>query len=105
MSTYKQRYNKKFGFEKDAAHSLSDIAKTTKVKKSVLQKVYNRGVGAHKTNPQSVRLKSGKKAPSAPISKKMSKEQWGKARVYAFVMGGKTSKTADKDLYKVRKKV
>ena len=104
MSTNKEKYNKKYGFKKGASHSIDAIAKKTNTKKSILQKVYNRGVGAHKTNPESVRLKSGKKDPSAPLSKKMSKEQWGQARVYSFVMGGKTTKTADKDLYKIRKK-
>ena len=104
MFTNKEKYNKKFGFKKGASHSIDDIAKKTGTKKTVLQKVYNRGIGAHKTNPESVRLKSGKKDPSAPLSKKMPKEQWAKARVYSFVMGGKTAKTADKDLYKIRKK-
>ena len=29
----------------------------------------------------------------------MSKEAWSFARIYSFVMGGKTQKTADKDLW------
>ena len=32
------------------------------------------------------------------------KEQWAMARVYSFVMGGKTQKTADKDLWEKHKK-
>ena len=73
---------------------------TTKIKKSILQSVYNRGVGAWKSNIASVRLKSGKKDFSVTDrSKKMSKEQWGQSRVYSFVVGGRTSKTADNDLF------
>jgi hypothetical protein len=52
-----------------------------------LQEVYNKGIGAYKTNPSSVR----------PQVK--SKEQWAFARVYAFVM--KTKKVyygADDDI-------
>ena len=44
--TNKQKFNKKYGFEKDESHSLNEIAKITKVKKSILQQSYNRGVGA-----------------------------------------------------------
>lgn len=100
MPTYKQMYNRKHGYQTNESHSLSDIAKTTGIKKSILQQVYNRGVGAWKTNIESVRLLNGKKDYTVTDrSKKMSKEQWGMARVYSFVMGGKTSKTADRDLY------
>lgn len=96
--TNKQKYNKKYGFKLNEPHSLNDIAKTTKIKKSILQSVYDRGTGAYKNNLASVRLKSGKKDASAPRSAKMSKEQWSMARVYSFVAGGRTQKTADKDL-------
>lgn len=102
-STNKQKYNKKYGFPRDSSHSLTDISKKTGIKRAVLQKVYNRGVGAWKNNPGSVRLKSGKKG-AGPRSAKMGKEQWAMARIYSFVMGGKTQKTADADLWKIRKK-
>ena len=82
--TYKQKYNKKYGFPKDESHSLSDIAKKTGYKRSGLQTIYNKGIGAYKTNPSSVR----------PQVK--SKEQWAMARVYSAVMGGKAQKI-DKD--------
>ena len=82
---------------------MADIAKKTGIKKSILQQVYNRGVGAWKGNPASVRLKSGKKAPRAPRSAKMGKEQWAMARIYSFVMGGTTQKTTDADLWAKRK--
>lgn len=54
---------------------------------SILKAVYDRGIGAYKTNPQSVR----------PNVK--SKEQWAFARVNSFISGGKTRTTADKDLW------
>ncbi len=71
--TYKQKYNRKHGFPKDKSHSLSAIAKKTGYKKSGLQTIYNKGVGAFKTNPGSVR----------PQVK--SAEQWAMARVYAAI--------------------
>ena len=57
MSTWKQKYNKKYGFDKDESHSLSDISKKTGVSKKGLQQIYNKGIGAWKTNLPSVRLK------------------------------------------------
>ena len=100
MSSYKQKFNKKYGFSLNEPHNLNEISKITKVKKSILQQVFNRGVGAWNTSISSVRLKSGKKDYSiTDRTKKMSKEQWAYARIYSFVMGGTTSKTADKDLY------
>jgi len=71
--TYKQLYNEKYNFKKDKAHSLKDISKTTNYKLSGLQTIYNKGIGAYKTNPQSVR-------PSVK-----SKEQWAFSRVLAAV--------------------
>ncbi len=105
MLSNKEKYNQKYKFKKGESHSLADIAKTTGIKKSIIQQVYNRGTGAWKNNISSVRVKAtGKKDPKAPRRVKMSKEQWSFARVYSFVMGGKTQKTADADLWKKRKK-
>ncbi len=92
----KQKYNKRYGFSQSSSHSIADISKTTKISKSILQQVYNRGVGAHKNNPGSVRNMKGVKGGPG---KKMSKEQWAQARIYSFVMGGTTRRTADKDLW------
>lgn len=87
MSSYKQKFNKKYGFDLNQSHNLLDISKITKIKKSILQEVFNRGVGAWKTNILSVRLKStGEKNINAPRSQKMGKEQWGFGRLYGFVM-------------------
>lgn len=77
--TYKQKFNKKYKFPKDTSHSLSDISKITGYKLSGLRTIFNKGVGAFKTNPQSVR----------PQVK--SPEQWAYARVYSAVMGGKSA--------------
>ena len=100
MATNKEKYNRKYGFAKDKSHSIASISKNTGVSVSILNQVRNRGVGAWKNNIASVRLKSGKKDFSVmDRSKKMTKEQWSIARVYSFVMGGKTQKTADKDLW------
>ena len=104
VTTNKQKFNKRYKQPLDQSNSLSDIARLSGISKSILQQVKNRGIGAWKTNIASVRLKSGKKDPSAPRSAKMTKEQWGTARVYSFVVGGKTRTTADKDLWEKHKK-
>lgn len=100
MSTWKQKFNKKFGFEKDAGHSRAELSRITGISPSILTEVYKRGIGAWQTNIESVRVAStGKKDPTAPRSVKMGKEQWAMARIYSFIMGGKTQKTADADLW------
>jgi len=78
--TYKEKFNKKYGFTPSSSHSIGDISKITNYKKSGLQTIFNKGVGAFKTNPASVR-------PSVK-----SPEQWAAARVYSAVMGGKAAK-------------
>ncbi len=78
--TFKYKYNKKYGYEKNQSHDLEQISKDTNVSLEGLQEIYNKGIGAYKTNPESVR----------PNVK--SKEQWAMARVYSAVMGGKASK-------------
>lgn len=77
--TYKNKFNKKYGYEKDAPHSLAEVSKITGYQLSHLQIIYNKGIGAYKTNPASVR-------PTVN-----SPEQWAMARVYSAVMGGKAS--------------
>ena len=98
--TNKQKYNAKYKFKKDTGHSKEDIAKKTGIPVRILNEVFDRGVGARKTNPQSVRsAKSGKKVGGKSLKGKMSGEQWGQARVYSFVMKQPgTWGKADKDL-------
>ena len=68
--------------------SLDVLSKAFDIPQKVLQEVYNRGIGAYKTNPTSVRMKgSYKKGVKAPMSMKLSKEQWAMARVYSFLDG------------------
>ena len=69
-------------------YSLSALSRYAKVSHKTLQEVYNRGIGAYKTNPTSVRMKGTfKKGVAAPMSMKLSKEQWAMARVYSFLDG------------------
>ena len=92
VETYKNKFNKKYGQPKDKSNSLADIARLTGRTKASLQKIFNKGVGAYKTNPQSVR----------PNVK--SPEQWAYARVYSAVMGGKAAKVDAKELASGKKK-
>lgn len=104
--TNKDKYNAKYKFKKDTSHSKADISKTTGIPKRILDEVYDRGVGARKSNPESVRsASSGKKVGGKSLRGKMSANAWGFGRIYSFVMKGPTWKTADKDLAeKVKKK-
>ena len=71
--TYKHKFNKKYGFDKDEAHSLKDISKITGYKLSGLQTIFDKGIGAFRTNRSSVR-------PNVT-----SPEQWAFSRVYAVL--------------------
>lgn len=101
MSTNKQQWNKRHGFDADASHDKQEIARVSKIPMRILDEVYDRGIGAYKTNPESVRVAGTfKKDPSVPISKKLSKEQWAMARVYSFVnkLEGRAKLNHDTDL-------
>ena len=101
MATHRVRYLKKVGLNKNESYSLDDLSKVSGVPKSILQDVYNRGVGAYSTNLSSVRLKDFSKNPDTkkfPASARLSKEQWAIARVYSFLNKGTTYKTTDSDL-------
>lgn len=97
--TNKMKFNKKYGFPKDEGHSKAEISKLTGISKSILDQVFDRAVGARKSNPESVRSLDGKKRGGKSLKGKMSAEAWGYGRIYSFVMGGKTRTTADKDLW------
>ena len=100
MVSNKNKFNKKYGYKLDEGHSKAEISKLTGVSVSILDKVYYRGVGARKSNPQSVRsASSGKKVGGNSLRGKMSGPQWGYARIYSFVMKQPgTWGKADKDL-------
>lgn len=87
MTTFKQKFNKKYGFAKDEGHSIKEIAEKSGIKYSNALKIVKKGEGAFFTNPQSVR-------PSVS-----SARQWGVSRLYSAVMGGAAAKI-DKDLLK-----
>jgi hypothetical protein len=80
METYKQKFNRKYGFDKNEPHSIADVSKITGYKKSGLDTIFRKGVGAFKTNPESVR-------PSVK-----SPEAWAMARIYSSIMGGKAAR-------------
>lgn len=91
VETYKQKFNKKHGQPKDKSNSIKDISKLSGYQEAGLKKIVEKGKGAFYNNPKSVR----------PQVK--SATQWGVARVYSAVMGGKAAKV-DKDLLKKKKK-
>ena len=88
VETYKNKFNKKYGFSKDASHSITEISKLTGYKVSGLKTIVSKGEGAYYSNPQSVRPQV--KSPT----------QWGLARVYSAVMGGKAKKIDKSHLIK-----
>ncbi len=77
-SSYTSRFHKKC----PNATTLPQISRCTRVPTNTLRKVYNRGMAAWRTGHR----------PGA------SQQAWGMARVHAFVLKGKTYRTADKDL-------
>jgi len=86
--TYRQQFNQKYGFPKDASHSVAEISKLTGYKKSGLETIIDKGEGAFYSNPQSVR----------PFIK--SPTEWGYARLYSAVMKGKAAKIDKSHLIK-----
>ena len=96
--TYKKRFNKKYGFKPDEPHSIKEISDITGYKLSEiapitalilfklsgLKTIFEKGKGAYKSNPQSVR----------PNIK--SPEQWGYSRIYASVSPGSKANKIDK---------
>lgn len=86
--TYREMFNKKYKFKSDASHSLKEISDLSGFQLSGLKTIFKKGVGAYKTNPQSVR----------PFIK--SPQEWAYARVYSAVMGGKASIIDSKHLKK-----
>jgi len=88
-TTWKQKFNKKYGFDKNTSHSLEEISKISGVNMKSVQEAFNRGVGASKTNPESVRNKYTGRKRIGGYSKgnRMSAERWGISRAYGLVMG------------------
>ena len=72
-SKFTIEFDKRYG-DKIKSRSITNLAKYFKIKKSILQEVFNRGVGAYKTNPSSVR-----KGVSSP-------EAWAYPRVFKLIL-------------------
>jgi hypothetical protein len=86
--TYRNKFNARYGFPKDASHSVAEIAKLTGYKKAGLDVIISKGKGAYYSNPESVR-------PSVK-----SPDQWAQARLYSAVMGGKAARVDANQLIK-----
>nr|WPF46878.1 MAG: hypothetical protein [Lake Baikal virophage 15] len=86
--TWKQKFNRKYGFDKDESHSIAEIAKITGYKKSGLETIFDKGNAAYFSNPQSVRPNV-----TSPI-------HWAYGRLYSAVMGGKAARIDAKHLIK-----
>ena len=84
VESYKDKFNKKHGFKKGTPHSIKEIAKLSDIKYRNALKIVEKGRGAYYSNPSSVR-------PSVN-----SATQWGQARLYSAVMGGKAAKVDEK---------
>lgn len=82
--SYKDKFNKKYGFKKGTPHSIREIAKLSGIKYRNALKIVDKGRGAYYSNRSSVR-------PSVT-----SATQWGIARLYSAVMGGKSAKIDEK---------
>jgi len=89
--TYKNKFNIKYGFDKNEPHSLKEISDISGYKLSGLQTIYNRGVGAFRNNPQSVR----------PNVK--SEEQWSMGRIYSALDPKSKAHKIDK-MFLIKKK-
>ena len=84
--TYKNQFNNKYGFKKDESQSVAEISKITGYKKSGLETIVQKGRGAFFSNPGSVR-------PNVT-----GPDQWGRARLYSAIMGGKSARIDAKQL-------
>ena len=100
MKTNREAFLLKHGLPTDTSLSLLELSNLSGMPFSALKAVYNKGLGAYHTNPESVRVKGTfKKDPSAPLSAKLSPQQWGMARVYAFVQKTpKVFRKADREI-------
>jgi len=86
MLTHKQQVNTRYGNPKNKSNSLKELSKITGIPLKILKIVDLRGRGAWVTNIKSVRTRGTfKKNENLPRSKKLSAEQWGLSRVYAFI--------------------
>jgi hypothetical protein len=86
--TYKEKFNKKHNQPLNTTNSIAKIARLSGITTAQANAIVKKGQGAFRTNPKSVR----------PQVK--SATQWGIARLYSAVMGGKAAKVDAKELGK-----
>ena len=97
MKTNREEFLEKHNLPMKTSLSLEEISQLSKMPIGALQEVYNRGTGAYRSNPSSVRVEGSFK--KGVPGRKLSVQQWSFGRVYAFVM--KTQKvfySADRDI-------
>ena len=85
--TWKQKFNKKHGQPLDTANSIAKIARLSGISAARAKAIVRKGEGAFRSNPSSVR-------PN------MTSKQWGIARLYSAIGGGKAAKVDAKELGK-----
>lgn len=102
MPTHRENVLKRLGLPLDTSLSMTELSKASMIPEPALQEVFDRGIGAWKTNISSVRLKKDfSKNPNMgkyPRSARLGKEQWALARVYSFIDRGTNYQTADNDI-------
>jgi len=81
--TFRERFNKKHGFKKDASHSIKEIAKLSGIKYRNALKIVEKGRGAFY---------------SAGARKGQTLYSWSMGRLYASVTPGSKSSKVDKNL-------
>lgn len=84
VKTRKSSYTSRFHRKYPNVKGLPEISKATGIPLPALKKVYNRGLAAWRTGHR----------PGA------TQQQWGYARVYSFVLKGKTYSGPDSDIAK-----
>ena len=90
--SYKQQFNKKYGFPPNEPHSIEEIAQITGYQLKGIKTIFTRGEGAFYNNPESVR-----KGITSP-------QQWAYARLYAAVNPKSKAHQVDKMFLVKRRK-
>lgn len=87
-SKHTKEYERRFGSIEESKEAVKNKAKETGIPYEILKQVYDRGIAAWRTSHR----------PGT------TPHQWALARINSFATGGKTTKTADKDLHQKWKK-
>ena len=93
-ATNRTKFLKSYGLPLDSDLSLKELAQISGDPIDALKEVWDRGMGAWRTNPSSVRLRETyAKNPNLsqyPRSSRLSPQQWAFGRVYSFLQRSKT---------------